>query len=98
MNDDKNRGYWFKRRRYGYGWTPVTWQGWSTVAAFLLIVMIASTALNDTPAKSYSLESLAYLTLIVFATVSLVVISLKKGPSPKWRWGSKATDNPDEDI
>lgn len=98
MEKGKDRGYWFKRRRYGYGWTPVTWQGWSAVASFLTIVLVASTVLKDTPGNSYSLESLVYLTLIVLAAVSLVVISVKKGPSAKWRWGSKATDNPEEDY
>jgi hypothetical protein len=26
--------YWFRPRRYGYGATPTTWQGWLTIIAF----------------------------------------------------------------
>jgi hypothetical protein len=23
--------YWFKRKAYGWGWVPATWQGWLTI-------------------------------------------------------------------
>lgn len=31
---------WFRERRYGWGLTPVTWQGWIYVGATLAIVSI----------------------------------------------------------
>lgn len=35
-------GYWFARKLYGYGATPVTWQGWlTTLAYFIAIAAIA---------------------------------------------------------
>lgn len=98
MNKDDRQKHWFKRRRYGYGWTPVTWQGWFTALAFLATVLVGSVVLRDTPRNTYSPEVLVYLVLVSLATILLVVISFSKGPSPKWRWGSKDTDNPDEDI
>jgi len=30
--------YWFRPKRYGYGATPVTWEGWALVAGFVVIV------------------------------------------------------------
>ena len=30
---------WFRRKRWGYGWTPVTWQGWLVVALFVAIAL-----------------------------------------------------------
>ena len=98
MNNDKNRNYWFKRRRYGYGWTPVTWQGWVTVLAFLAAILSGTAILSDTPRNTFSTEAFIYLVFFAVATMLLVVISFMKGPRPKWRWGSKATDNPDEDV
>lgn len=98
MKDDRIRNYWFKRRRYGYGWTPVTWQGWLTVILFLVIVLSESAVLRDMPRNTLSPEVIVYLSLFLVSTLLLVVISSKKGPSPRWRWGSKATDNPDEDF
>lgn len=34
---DNPEGYWFKRKLYGWGWTPATWQGWVTLVAFLAV-------------------------------------------------------------
>src|SRR5262245_12007807 len=32
---DNPEQYWFKRRTYGWGWVPATWQGWLTLLIFL---------------------------------------------------------------
>lgn len=26
---------WFRAKRYGWGWRPVTWQGWAVVAVWV---------------------------------------------------------------
>ena len=31
---------WFKPKTYGYGATPVTWQGWAIVAGFVAAVVL----------------------------------------------------------
>lgn len=98
MSGANNRSYWFKRRRYGYGWTPVTWQGWLSVIGFLAVVVLAATTPEESPRGTDSSALLVYSGLIIIAVVWLVIVSSAKGPKPKWRWGSKPTDNPDEDI
>ncbi|MGH7217904.1 MAG: hypothetical protein ACREGE_00445 [Candidatus Microsaccharimonas sp.] len=99
MRNNTDRIYWFKRRRYGYGWTPVTWQGWLTVILFLAIVLSgAAILLIDAPKNTFSVEAFMFLALLVIAIVLAVIISSMKGPKPKWRWGSRPTDSPDEDI
>ena len=98
MTNDKKQTYWFKRRRYGYGWTPVTWQGWLAVVVFLAIVLSSASILEAAERNTYSSDMLLYYALIAVAVLLLLAISFIKGPSPKWRWGSKTTDNPDEDI
>jgi hypothetical protein len=40
MTQDKR--LWFRARRFGWGWTPITWQGWmalviADVLAFILL-------------------------------------------------------------
>lgn len=32
------KGPWFGPKRYGWGWTPVSWQGWLATAAFIAVV------------------------------------------------------------
>lgn len=90
--------YWFKRRRYGWGWIPSTWQGWLVVAWFVVILIGGSVLLVETPRNTFSVEAAQYLTLVGVAVIGLVVVSWAKGPRPKWRWGAKKTDNPREDF
>ena len=37
---DNPEGYWFKRKLYGWGWTPATWQGWLSTFVFIGLVLI----------------------------------------------------------
>lgn len=79
--------FWFKRRRYGWGWYPVTWQGWGAVGLYLLAVGIIA-----------SWDSLWSVAAIAFATLLLLLVTILRGPSPRWRWGPRPEDNPDEDY
>lgn len=90
--------YWFKRRRYGWGWVPVAWQGWLTIAAWLVVVIGGTWLLRDTPRNTFTAEVGLYLASVVLASIALLVISWHKGPSPRWRWGTTSTDEPDEDY
>ncbi len=91
---NKNPKYWFKRRRYGYGWIPVRWQGWAVLAGYLLAVVGAASAFSDPDGD----EMWLFLLVMLLATVGLISISFAKGPRPRWRWGARPTDNPDEDF
>lgn len=99
MNDSTKRNYWFKRRRYGYGWTPVTWRGWVTIVVFLVVVVAgAAIILKDTPRNTFSSEVYTFLAFVAVATALIFAVSLAKGPKPKWRWGSRPGDDPREDT
>lgn len=90
--------YWFKRRRYGYGWTPVVWQGWATVGAFLLFAVGMAFAPLLWPTLS-DLQFLAlYLIAMLAGLATLLRLGTVHGPKPRWRWGASETDNPDEDY
>jgi hypothetical protein len=40
IEDDRRR--WFAPQRVGYGWRPVTWQGWAiTLLPLLVVVLVA---------------------------------------------------------
>ncbi len=93
----KTNTYWFKRRRYGWGWTPVTWQGWLTIIAFVAIVVGGGFTLQDVPDGEFTKEVGIYLIVVLVSAIALVRIGFAKGPKPRWRWGKKPDDNPDED-
>lgn len=71
--------YWFKRRRFGWGWTPVRGEGWLTIFLYLLIIVYASVELEP--------DSQTFWWTIGIATLILLIISFITGELPKWSWG-----------
>jgi hypothetical protein len=81
---------WFKPKRYGYGATPVTWQGWIIVAGFVLAVLALVWWLigfdrSEPPTLFNILMFLKFLLLLIL-TLWLVVKHNTDGEWG-WRWG-----------
>ena len=84
---DNPEGYWFKRKLYGYGWTPAKKEGWITVGVYLVFVL--SLAIM-TPADISESKIITHIVgPIVLATILLIVISWRTGEPLKWQWGQK---------
>jgi hypothetical protein len=78
-------GYWFKRKLYGWGWTPVKWQGWLATAVYLaLVVLFASTLDKQASANDVSFT---FALPLILLTVAFITLAYKKGQKPKWQWG-----------
>ena len=30
---------WFRKKTFGYGWTPCTWQGWAVMVLFIAVAL-----------------------------------------------------------
>lgn len=94
---NKERDYWFKRRRYGWGWTPVKWQGWLTVLVFLAIILFISQQVS-TKSSATDEDPTRFMFSILGVVLGTYMISRLTGPSPRWRWGKRPKDNPNEDY
>jgi hypothetical protein len=80
--------YWFRPKRYGYGDTPTTWQGWAVVAAFVLIVVTSTSRLAVTGAESRWFWIAAAIDAV--ALVALVTLVRRKTDGEwRWRWGDQ---------
>ena len=94
---NKKSNLWFKRRRYGWGWTPVSWQGFITIGLFLAVVLTAAFQLpadvDPTPGQLF-----IFFGILIVSVAGLAAVGFVKGPAPRWRWGKKPGDNPDEDF
>ncbi len=77
-------GYWFKAKIFGWGWTPVTWQGWLITIIFVLMIYIISVINKAFP--SFNNDWPFVLAVIVLAG-AFIFIAYKKGEKPSWRWG-----------
>lgn len=76
---------WFKTKRYGWGWVPVSWQGWSVVALYLADVFSVTLLIGQRVPESVS--PWVVLFGIVPPTAFLIIICYIKGERPRWRWG-----------
>ena len=86
---DNPKGYWFKRKLYGWGWVPAKWQGWFVI--FLYILLVLSLVLvreENIPGNPDSGSNfLTFALPIIVLTILLIVVAYKKGEKPCWQWG-----------
>ncbi len=78
---------WFRAKRYGWGWTPVTWQGWAVTLAYALVVACWAAYEVVTARRQPVFAVWPGLVAILLLTALLVVICWIKGERPRWRWG-----------
>lgn len=80
---------WFAAKHYGYGWYPVTWEGWLAVLTHVVLI------LASIPVFSYAMahgipEGIAVAALcawVLSLTAILIRICVVKGEKARWRWG-----------
>lgn len=91
---DNPKKLWFKRKLYGWGWTPATWQGW--LATLLYVALIFTLMLNREeaiPGNPDSGSNFLVLGLpLIVSTILFVLLAYKKGEKPKWQWGESNKD------
>ena len=81
--------YWFKPKRYGYGATPVTWQGWAITLAFAAVVITATIAARTLGAGE-PWAAVALLAIDIVAIGTLWIVSRRKTEGEwRWRWGGE---------
>lgn len=82
---DNPQHLWFKRKLFGWGWTPVTWQGWAVIGAYIVLVSaFAFTIDESSPAREVAFT---FIMPILFLTALLIRICYIKGEKPRWQWG-----------
>ena len=75
------KGYWLKRKLYGWGWVPVKWQGW-LVVLLALSILVASIYIGEADdAPGAVVMGFILMIAIIFA------FGYWKGEKPKWSWG-----------
>jgi len=87
--------YWFKPRRYGYGATPVTWEGGALTVAVAAIGAISVAAMNLLADRANFAVWIAWAAIIAAVVVSFVRISRQKTDGEwRWRWNAPRPDGP----
>lgn len=82
---DNPEHYWFKKRLFGWGWTPATKEGWLTTLVFVIAILFLAFRLEETVTGIEVVKQLLVpLVVLVFV---FVYIAYKKGEKPVWSWG-----------
>ena len=83
--------YWFRPKRYGYGATPVTWQGWVVTLAAVVVIAGSIVAMNRFVDRTDAGAWLVWAMLIALATAWFVRFSRRKTEGEwRWRWGQRS--------
>lgn len=84
--------YWFVRKKYGYGWEPKTWEGWTSLLVFTLLLGLLGLLLMRPPVNA------GKVILFVCATFGLaallILLCIRFGEAPRWTWGDKDQNKP----
>ncbi len=66
---------WFRQRSYGWGWFPITIEGWISVIVFIIAAIYFARTDNA---------------FMIFPLIAgLIILGYLKGPKPKWHWGKR---------
>lgn len=89
MNEPKK--LWFKNKRYGWGWTPASWEGWVAIAiyTFLLIHILRNILALSAIGRLHGVWFAISYGRILFLTAALLLLCYLKGEKPRWHWGDK---------
>ncbi|MGB6489033.1 MAG: hypothetical protein WBE91_19315 [Steroidobacteraceae bacterium] len=81
LEDDGNHKYWFRAKRYGWGWgLPLTWQGWVVFVGWFAVFIPATVHLIPR-------RPVAFMAFTLLMGLLLVAICYLKGEPPRWRSG-----------
>lgn len=76
--------HWFKPRRYGYGATPTSWEGWLVIAGYIALIVWQAHLWMQPPDLRVGL----YVGVVLIETLALIAIArIKTDGEWKWRWG-----------
>ncbi|MDP6561921.1 MAG: hypothetical protein QF793_03275 [Candidatus Peribacteraceae bacterium] len=83
--------YWFKPKRYGYGFYPVSWEGWVATLA-LLVVVLLSACINHVivepgPTRAETIRFV--LDVLIISGLASLFFEKKMQDPLKWRWGKR---------
>lgn len=78
--------YWFKRKAYGWGWVPATWEGWLSLVVFLCVYVVIFVPFVSK--QAIRAEDVSILSLRIGCwIVALLGLCYVTGEKAKWQWG-----------
>lgn len=83
---DNPNNLWFKRKLYGWGWTPARWEGWAVIGVYVIAIGAFALTIDENSSARELVFKFFLPTLLL--TITLLRICYKKGEKPCWQWGA----------
>ncbi len=81
--------YWFRPKRYGYGATPITWEGWAVTLLPVFVILGSIWAMHRLVGRSDLVAWLIWAGVIAAFTFAFVQLSRRRTNGEwRWRWGA----------
>ncbi|WKZ27244.1 MAG: hypothetical protein QY311_00600 [Candidatus Paceibacterota bacterium] len=77
---------WFKRKWYGWGWTPVRWQGWLVTLIYIGLVIRLSRFIDASLPIQANMREFVIPVLVL--TAAFLCVAYATGEKPRWQWGA----------
>lgn len=83
--------YWFKPKRYGYGFFPVSWEGWLATILLVFVILLSGFSNSVFTESEISSQEAArfFLDILIFAGLATYFFEKKMKEPLKWRWGKR---------
>lgn len=80
---------WFKARSHGWGWTPISVEGWIVVIVSLLLILAGAAAFvyRVSHGAAPRLAIILFMIWNLLLCGAVVAVCLATGETPRWRWG-----------
>ncbi|MEK7572016.1 MAG: hypothetical protein AAB553_07120 [Patescibacteria group bacterium] len=74
--------YWFRARKHGIGWVPVTWQGW--LVLLMYVIALVYVFFNHDYSPSVQIIWTHFWPKIILLTLVLIIVTYIKGEPTTW--------------
>jgi len=88
MPNNTSQRFWFKRKYYGFGWYPATWEAWAILILYIILVSLNAFRI-DAEGLTASDVMWSIFPATIIMTVVLIIVCYQTGESPIWQWGGK---------
>lgn len=84
----KNK-YWFKAKKYGWGWYPSSWEGYTIVGIYISVFIVLFYNI-DVYSHSATETILSFIPQAFIITIVLIGTCFIKGEKPHWNYKKRS--------
>lgn len=96
-NELMTRRIWFRAKKYGWGWYPVTWQGWVVTLIGIFLIIRESIRIDMESQKGGDIMFGFFLPVLCIVALMLVTTYVT-GEKPGWHWGDCPKNQKTDEI